>query len=87
MKANEMPFMHRMPTMARLLKIVSTGEIVRFMGFTKSDFYDPNQPVTVRSLERKTFEVPYRDLTAADDKEFLEFCGKWPECDWDFPQP
>lgn len=74
------------PNMSRILRIVSTGEIVRFMGITKSKFYDPNQPVTVRSLERKTFEVPYRDVTAATDDESLKFLKSWPEVDWDFPK-
>jgi len=74
------------PNMPRLLRVASSGEIVRFMGITKSKFHDPNQPVTVRGLERKTFEVPYRDVTAATDDESLNFLKVWPEADWDFPK-
>jgi hypothetical protein len=74
------------PTFPRLLRIVSTGEIVRCMGFTPSEFVDPKQTVKVRSLKRETFEVLYRDTERATDDEFLKFCQKWPECDWDFPK-
>ncbi|HLX72817.1 MAG TPA: hypothetical protein VKV04_24605 [Verrucomicrobiae bacterium] len=70
------------PTMPRTLRIVSTGEVVIFMGINHSEFVDPKQKVRVQNSKKEIFEVLLRDTTAATDKEMLDFCKIFPECDW-----
>jgi hypothetical protein len=66
------------------VKLKTTGEVVRVMGMSKSPFV-AERKVTVRNLKRETFDVPFTETTGTIDDEFLNFCKKWPECDWDYP--